>query len=58
MRLIKCNKPDGKLEPLDTPLNVRGELFQSYSKELDGDKYEHYEHNQTKDTWMKLIREN
>lgn len=57
MKLVKCQKPNGVLLPIDTPLNVRGQLFQTYRKDLPNDNCEHYEHNQTKDTWMKLVKE-
>lgn len=57
MKLKPCKKPSGKLLAIDTPLNVRGQLFQTYRKDLPSGDCEHYEHNQTKDQWMKLERD-
>ena len=60
MKLMPCKKPSGKLVAIDTPLCVKGQLFQSYRKDMGNDcEYcEYYEHNQTKDTWNHLVKGN
>lgn len=57
MRLVNCSKPNGKLLLIDTPLTVRGKVFQTYRKELDDGDCDYYEHNQTDNLWMKLVPE-
>jgi hypothetical protein len=57
MKLINCSKPEGKLEPIDTPLNVRGNMYQSYRRENGTEYPDYFEHNQTQNTWMRLQKE-